>query len=195
VRFKEVGGRGTSPKVLFTIPARIFDKAYSLVFGPDGMLYVRQASGAADPRGSTHSAIYAGRSCGSRAAASLRATTPSAHAPRGSGRAGSRTPSISPSRPTASSRSQARAGRRPTTRSTSSRPVATTAIPTTRVSRGRAESRRRSTTMGLTARRRLGSSTTRAHAIRRSAAASSCARTTAGGCSRFESSHRIPAGC
>ena len=40
IRFKEVNGRGTSPRVLFTIPARIFDNVYSLVFGPDGMLYV-----------------------------------------------------------------------------------------------------------------------------------------------------------
>lgn len=40
IRFKEVQGRGTSPRVLFTIPARIFDNVYSLVFGPDGMLYI-----------------------------------------------------------------------------------------------------------------------------------------------------------
>ena len=40
IRFKEVKGRGTSPRILFTVPARIFDNVYSLVFGPDGMLYV-----------------------------------------------------------------------------------------------------------------------------------------------------------
>lgn len=40
LRFKEVGGRGTSPKVLYRIRARIFDNVYSLVFGPDGMLYI-----------------------------------------------------------------------------------------------------------------------------------------------------------
>lgn len=40
LRFKEVNGRGTSPRVLFTIPASIFDNVYSVVFGPDGMLYV-----------------------------------------------------------------------------------------------------------------------------------------------------------
>ena len=40
LRYKEVNGRGTSPRVLFTIPASIFDNTYSLVFGPDGMLYV-----------------------------------------------------------------------------------------------------------------------------------------------------------
>ena len=40
LRYKEVNGRGTSPRVLFTIPASIFDNVYSLVFGPDGMLYV-----------------------------------------------------------------------------------------------------------------------------------------------------------
>ena len=40
VRFKEVNGRGTSPKVLYRIRAKIFDNVYSLVFGPDGMLYI-----------------------------------------------------------------------------------------------------------------------------------------------------------
>jgi glucose/arabinose dehydrogenase len=40
VRFKEVGGRGTSPKVLYRIRAKVFDNVYSLVFGPDGMLYI-----------------------------------------------------------------------------------------------------------------------------------------------------------
>lgn len=40
VRFKEVGGRGTAPKILYRIRADVFDNVYSLVFGPDGMLYV-----------------------------------------------------------------------------------------------------------------------------------------------------------
>jgi glucose/arabinose dehydrogenase len=40
LRFKEVGGRGTSPRVLYRIRAKIFDNVYSLVFGPDGMLYI-----------------------------------------------------------------------------------------------------------------------------------------------------------
>jgi glucose/arabinose dehydrogenase len=40
LRFKEVAGRGTSPKRLMTIRAMVFDNVYSLVFGPDGMLYV-----------------------------------------------------------------------------------------------------------------------------------------------------------
>jgi glucose/arabinose dehydrogenase len=40
VRFKEVNGRGRAPRVLLTIPAKVFDNAYSVVFGPDGMLYV-----------------------------------------------------------------------------------------------------------------------------------------------------------
>jgi aldose sugar dehydrogenase len=40
VRFKEVKGRGTAPRVLLTLPASKFDNTYSLVFGPDGMLYI-----------------------------------------------------------------------------------------------------------------------------------------------------------
>jgi glucose/arabinose dehydrogenase len=40
VRFKEVNGRGTSPRVLLTILASVFDNSYSLVFGPDAMLYI-----------------------------------------------------------------------------------------------------------------------------------------------------------
>jgi glucose/arabinose dehydrogenase len=40
VRFKEVRGRGTSPRIILTIPAKVYDNVYSLVFGPDGMLYV-----------------------------------------------------------------------------------------------------------------------------------------------------------
>jgi glucose/arabinose dehydrogenase len=40
VRYKERKGRGTSPRVLLTLPAKKFDNTYSLVFGPDGMLYI-----------------------------------------------------------------------------------------------------------------------------------------------------------
>jgi glucose/arabinose dehydrogenase len=40
IRFKEVNGRGTSPRILLTVPASKFDNTYSLVFGPDGMLYI-----------------------------------------------------------------------------------------------------------------------------------------------------------
>jgi glucose/arabinose dehydrogenase len=40
LRFKEVNGRGTAPKILYRIRAKVFDNVYSLVFGPDGMLYV-----------------------------------------------------------------------------------------------------------------------------------------------------------
>ncbi|HSK17337.1 MAG TPA: PQQ-dependent sugar dehydrogenase [Gaiellaceae bacterium] len=40
VRYREKKGRGTAPRVLLRLPARKFDNTYSLVFGPDGMLYV-----------------------------------------------------------------------------------------------------------------------------------------------------------
>jgi len=40
LRFTEVDGRGTSPKILYRIRAKVFDNVYSLVFGPDGMLYI-----------------------------------------------------------------------------------------------------------------------------------------------------------
>lgn len=40
LRFTEVNGRGTKPKVLYRIRADVFDNVYSLVFGPDGMLYI-----------------------------------------------------------------------------------------------------------------------------------------------------------
>jgi glucose/arabinose dehydrogenase len=40
LRFKEVKGRGSSPRILLTLPAGKFDNTYSLVFGPDGMLYI-----------------------------------------------------------------------------------------------------------------------------------------------------------
>jgi glucose/arabinose dehydrogenase len=52
LRFTEVNGRGTSPRVLLTVPARIFDNVYSVVFGPDGMLYVPSGFlGRSRPRG------------------------------------------------------------------------------------------------------------------------------------------------
>lgn len=40
LRYREVNGRGTSPRALLSISADIFDNVYSLVFGPDGKLYV-----------------------------------------------------------------------------------------------------------------------------------------------------------
>lgn len=40
IRYKERRGRGSSPRVILKLRARKFDNAYSLVFGPDGMLYV-----------------------------------------------------------------------------------------------------------------------------------------------------------
>jgi glucose/arabinose dehydrogenase len=40
VRFKEKKGRGTSPRILLEISASKFDNTYSLVFGPDEMLYI-----------------------------------------------------------------------------------------------------------------------------------------------------------
>jgi glucose/arabinose dehydrogenase len=40
LRFKEVDGRGTSPRILLAIRAKVFDNVYSVVFGPDGMLYI-----------------------------------------------------------------------------------------------------------------------------------------------------------
>ena len=40
LRYTEKSGRGTSPRVLLTLPAQKFDNTYSLVFGPDGMLYI-----------------------------------------------------------------------------------------------------------------------------------------------------------
>jgi glucose/arabinose dehydrogenase len=40
VRFKERNGRGRSPRILLEISASKFDNTYSLVFGPDGMLYI-----------------------------------------------------------------------------------------------------------------------------------------------------------
>lgn len=40
LRFKEKNGHGAAPKVLLTIPASQFDNLYSLVFAPDGTIFV-----------------------------------------------------------------------------------------------------------------------------------------------------------
>lgn len=40
IRFKEVNGRGTAPRVIMIVRAKVFDNVYSLIFGPDGMLYI-----------------------------------------------------------------------------------------------------------------------------------------------------------
>jgi glucose/arabinose dehydrogenase len=40
LRFKEANGRGTSPRIILTVRAKVFDNVYSLVFGPDEMLYI-----------------------------------------------------------------------------------------------------------------------------------------------------------
>lgn len=40
LRYKDAKGRGVAPRIILTIPARIFDNVYSVVFGPDGMLYI-----------------------------------------------------------------------------------------------------------------------------------------------------------
>lgn len=40
IRFKEANGRGTAPRIIMVVRAKVFDNVYSLVFGPDGMLYV-----------------------------------------------------------------------------------------------------------------------------------------------------------
>ena len=38
--YKDVSGRGVAPRIILTIRAKIFDNAYSVVFGPNRMLYV-----------------------------------------------------------------------------------------------------------------------------------------------------------
>jgi glucose/arabinose dehydrogenase len=40
LRFTERNGRGTAPKVRLTIPAEKFDDIYSLVFAPDGTIFI-----------------------------------------------------------------------------------------------------------------------------------------------------------
>jgi glucose/arabinose dehydrogenase len=40
LRFKERNGHGAAPKVLLSVPAEQFDNVYSLVFGPDGTIFV-----------------------------------------------------------------------------------------------------------------------------------------------------------
>jgi glucose/arabinose dehydrogenase len=51
VRFREQGGRGTEPTVLLEIPASKFDNTYSIVFGPDGMMYIPSGQNQPHPKG------------------------------------------------------------------------------------------------------------------------------------------------
>lgn len=56
VRLVERDGHGAAPKILLELPAAKFDNVYSLVFGPDGMLYIpsgqnRNRKRGADPLG------------------------------------------------------------------------------------------------------------------------------------------------
>lgn len=51
VRFREQAGRGTEPAVLLEIPASKFDNVYSIVFGPDGMMYIPSGQNQPHPKG------------------------------------------------------------------------------------------------------------------------------------------------
>jgi glucose/arabinose dehydrogenase len=51
VRFREQGGRGTEATVLLEIPASKFDNTYSIVFGPDGMMYIPSGQNQPHPKG------------------------------------------------------------------------------------------------------------------------------------------------
>lgn len=74
VRYTEVNGRGRRPRVILDLPASKFDNTYSLVFGPDGMLYVptgflgtrrpRNADPLADLRGKILRVTRAGKAPG-----------------------------------------------------------------------------------------------------------------------------------
>ena len=67
LRFKEVAGRGTSPRVLYRIRAKVFDNVYSLVFGPDGTLFIPSGFlGTSRPKARIRSRIGAERSSASR---------------------------------------------------------------------------------------------------------------------------------
>ena len=136
LRFRDVDGRGTAPRILYRIRAKVFDNVYSLVFGPDGMLYIPSGFlGTSRPRGEDSSQTDAERYCASRAKGSRPATTRLERALPAYGPLASRMLSTSRSSPARTSLSPARAAQKRTTRSTSSCPAMTTAIPTTRARR------------------------------------------------------------
>ena len=121
LRFKEVAGRGTSPRVLYRIRAKVFDNVYSLVFGPDGTLFIPSGflGTSRRPKARIRSRIGAERSSASRETLHRPVTTRTAHVLHVFGQAGSRTRSTSRSFPGARSRWLVRAGQKLTTRSTS----------------------------------------------------------------------------